>query len=473
VALASSQQAFVASPEATITLAPLRDVRGIAVSPDGEWVVTGSHGKDGFQVWRLGDGERVANRDIDGLVYPLFSPDGKSLMTREPPCRLWEVGTWLESRRIGGLGLCFTADGRLLAVQDADRVIRMVEAETGRTIARFESPDLCSVEYAGFSPDGSRLVISTNDGPALHVWNLRSIRHRLAGMGLDWDAPPLGADDPARPSAPLLATAEVDYGPLTETVHVDAVHRTEPPAGLVERYSAVLAKDPDDADAHHHRGHALTNLRRYKEALDDLSRAIALRPRDAHLRRSRARLLGYLHQNEPAAADLEIAVSDLEIAMAIEPGRDDLREELVEACNHLAWVLATGSGPRRELDRALAVAGRATSLRPDNANLLNTLGVVQYRLGRHAESIATLERSLAAGRGQADAFDLFFLAMAHHRLGHRDEARRCLDRGVRWMSQDRGLGSQQAKELASFRLEAERVLSGADWPDDVFANPRE
>ena len=53
---------------------------------------------------------------------------------------------------------------------------------------------------------------------------------------------------------------------------------------------------------------------------------------------------------------------------------------------------------------------------------LNTLGVVQYRAGRNAEAVTSLEASLAAGHGQSDAFDLFFLAMAHHRLGHREEA---------------------------------------------------
>ncbi len=40
-----------------------------------------------------------------------------------------------------------------------------------------------------FSPDGSRLVVTTNFGPAVHVWDLRTIRKQLVVMGLDWDAP--------------------------------------------------------------------------------------------------------------------------------------------------------------------------------------------------------------------------------------------------------------------------------------------
>jgi hypothetical protein len=87
--------------------------------------------------------------------------------------------------------------------------------------------------------------------------------------------------------------------------------------------------------------------------------------------------------------------------------------------------------------------------------------------------VTALEQSLAAGRGQYDGFDLFFLAMAHHRLGHLEQARHCFDRALRWLQQNKNLGVQHAHELAAFRAEAESVLTGpaGEMPEDVFSAP--
>jgi Tol biopolymer transport system component len=163
----------------------------VAVSGDGKWLATGSHGQNGAQVWRIADGKRVADLKIEGLVEVAFSPDGKWLLTSPSPCRLWAVGTWNEARRISGEGYSFSPDGRLLVVQEANKILGLVETETGRTLARLETPDSCALAQEGvcFSPDGSQLVLVTNDGPAVHVWDLRAIRKCLAAMGIDWDAP--------------------------------------------------------------------------------------------------------------------------------------------------------------------------------------------------------------------------------------------------------------------------------------------
>jgi uncharacterized protein HemY len=143
------------------------------------------------------------------------------------------------------------------------------------------------------------------------------------------------------------------------------------------------------------------------------------------------------------------------------------------ALNNRAWILATGSLDQRDPERAVALARQAVALAPGQKMSLNTLGVALYRAGDYVESVSILERSLTAGKGEFDAFDLFFLAMAHHRLGHADQARACFDRAVRWWGERKNLPAQYIPELTSFRTEAEAVLAltgpGAELPADVFA----
>jgi WD40 repeat protein len=138
--------------------------------------VTGSPGRNGDQVWRVRDVRRVADLAIEGLVGVVFSPDGRWLMTYASPCRLWSVGIWRESPAIAGSrGIAFSPDGHLLVVQDASAIIRRFDTSTGRTVARLESPELHAAGGTNFNQDGSRLVVTTNGGPAVHVWDLRAI----------------------------------------------------------------------------------------------------------------------------------------------------------------------------------------------------------------------------------------------------------------------------------------------------------
>jgi eukaryotic-like serine/threonine-protein kinase len=430
LALADHGSAHVITPERTFRVGPLHDCRYVAVSPDGQWVATGTHAGPGVEsearVWRVSDQEQVANLPLTGSVSVFFSPDGKWLMTANSPCRLWAVGRWALERRIGGVGHCFSPDGRLIMVQDAERVLLLIELESGRTVARLESPDSCGIIRATFSSDGARVVATTGDGPAVHVWDLRAIRRRLASMGLDWEAPAYADHDPAGASLPPFPPLQVDLGPITG--HIE--HFTEPAEALRARYTARIQAGPNDADAYHHRGHALSELRRFSEAIDDFTAAVRLRPGDVHL-----------------------------------------LESVASSCNNRAWELATGPEASRAPDRALNLARRAVDLTPKEALYLNTLGVAEYRAFRYAAATTTLERSLAAGGGASDAFDLLFLAMAHHRLGHRGQARTCFARAVRWLGEQTSLSDQYAKELAAFRAEAETVLKGpvGELPADVFA----
>jgi tetratricopeptide (TPR) repeat protein len=142
----------------------------------------------------------------------------------------------------------------------------------------------------------------------------------------------------------------------------------------------------------------------------------------------------------------------------------------------LAWELATGPAALRDPKQALALAQKTVALAPDTAIYLNTLGVAQYRAGQYAEAIATLEKSLAASKGESDAFDLFFLAMARFKLGQVAQARADFDRAIQWRRDHPNLRQPGwSEELAAFQAEAEAVLARptSELPDDVFAGPQE
>ena len=140
------------------------------------------------------------------------------------------------------------------------------------------------------------------------------------------------------------------------------------------------------------------------------------------------------------------------------------------ALNNRAWTYATGPIDQRDPERAVMLARRAVALAPGVQLTLNTLGVALYRAGQYAEAISVLERSLAAGKGDVDAFDLFFLAMAHHQLGHRPGPRLLRPGRPVAGASTRTCRRTMSAELTGFRAEAEGLLGGAraELPLDVF-----
>jgi Flp pilus assembly protein TadD len=164
----------------------------------------------------------------------------------------------------------------------------------------------------------------------------------------------------------------------------------------------------------------------------------------------------------------EPLVADLETALARHAEHRQIRGMLAQYLNDFAWRLATAAGSTRDSQRALSLARRAVELAPKMPIFLNTLGVAQYRAGQYAEAIATLEKSLAAGKGESDGFDLFFLAMARHRLGQVAQARADFDRAVNWRRERPNLWNE---ELNAFQAEAKTLLDGPppELPADVFA----
>jgi serine/threonine protein kinase/Tfp pilus assembly protein PilF len=136
--------------------------------------------------------------------------------------------------------------------------------------------------------------------------------------------------------------------------------------------------------------------------------------------------------------------------------------------NDLAWMLVTAPDPRlHDPAEAVRLATRASEQYPKAPNVWNTLGVARYRAGEYRAAIAALGKAEELGRGQEFGFNALFLAMAHWRLGERDEARRWYDRAVAWIAKEK----PGDDELRRFRAEAEGLLHVADGPPETERAP--
>ncbi len=110
------------------------------------------------------------------------------------------------------------------------------------------------------------------------------------------------------------------------------------------------------------------------------------------------------------------------------------------AGNSIAWICVIGTGEASDFDEPMRRAEAALKAIPADQRgaVLNTLGAAQCRAGRLEEAIKTLEEGIKSREGQSVPEDWAFLAMAHHRLGHHDQARLWLERFKTWMRSESG-----------------------------------
>jgi hypothetical protein len=408
-----------------LRLGPQEDVRSCAVSPDGRWVATGSHNLSqggGAKVWDARTGRLLCTLPAGRYCQVQFSPDGKWLLTGGGRPRLWAVPTWKEGPLLHGTAqnphAAFSADGKWLALGDAPGVVRLLIPGTGEEMARLTAPEKSRLYPRCFTDGGAELITIGWDSGAIHIFDLRAIRTQLAELGLDWDPKSIPPARPPGPVAPLQV--EVETGDLGLPPEQKRAYWQR----QVALHSVALALSPLNFPAALRRGQAHARLGNRAHAIDDYCRALTLLP-----------------PKNPALLPTSLAL----------------------ALNNLAWQWATDPARRgAEGPKVLFLAKRAVALAPAAWLYRNTLGVVCYRLGKYAEAQHHLERSLHDSRAEAAAFDLYFLAMCHQRLGDGARARDCFARAVRWVGAQKGqLPKAWADELKRFRAEAAGVLAGA------------
>jgi tetratricopeptide (TPR) repeat protein len=151
-------------------------------------------------------------------------------------------------------------------------------------------------------------------------------------------------------------------------------------------YNAALRLDPKFAFAYDNQGNAYHAKGDYHRAIADHNEALRLDPNFAH---------AYYNRGSAYAAkgDLDRAIADYNEAI-------ELDSKYAAAYNGRCWARAlTG----RDLAQALADCNEALRLQPDDANTLNSPGLVQFKLSAFDRAITDYGPAIAKNAKDADS----------------------------------------------------------------------
>jgi len=344
-------------PERPVRLTDHEDVRYIAVSPDGRWVATGSHGASAqVKVWEAQSGNLDKELSVEPGATVGFSPNGKWLVTGDRGCRLWAVETWRAGPHIDGVArtaFAFSPDSKLLAMETGFGVVRLLDPDTGREYARLEDPHLDRSGSLSFTPDGAQLITTNTDNASIHVWDLRPIREQLAKLGLDWDLP---AYRPARVYDAKDLRVEVDVGELGALIR--AHDHSQQGLGYVkssqwdmaiEAYAMAIELDPKNAVGHNNLAWLLATCPDAK--FRDSAQAIELTKKAMELAPNEGFYSNTLGVAQYRAGDWQAAVAALEKSNELLGGKELSFNAFFLAMAH--WQLGNKDEARNWYDLAV------------------------------------------------------------------------------------------------------------------------
>jgi tetratricopeptide (TPR) repeat protein len=303
------------------------------------------------------------------------------------------------------VGIAFSPDGRRVATASLDRTIKLWDTATSREVFTLRGHTAGLLELA-FSPDGHRIVSGAIDFTA-----------RV------WDATPLPAD--------VLAAHEAHY-----------------------QQKLVALKDLTRSTEEAQRARALAQEGRWDRAAAAFEKLVEREPQNQGLRFASIRSLVQArdHAGVRRACDRLIEIFDR--------GNTGIQARpIVWSC-----VLIPDAVSDQEVLVRLAESYNAE--RPEAKSIeksdgLNALGAALYRAGRFNEAISRIEQSIQARDDGGDPKAFAFLAMAHHRLGHADEAKRWLDKLVANRPKDGAEFSWDDVDIRILRREAESLILGS------------
>jgi WD40 repeat protein len=481
------------------TLRHDREVDAVALSPDGRTVLTGSLDKTA-RLWDTASGKLLATLRHDAAVNTVaFSPDGRTALTGSGDehggavgeARLWDAASGKELATLrheaAVRAVAYSPDGRiaLTGIGDSFRVLggaRLWDVVSGKELVTLRH-DQGVVRVVAYSPDGRTALTGSGRG------DLGAAREARL-----WEAPSGKEIAILRHDSDVYAVAYSPDGRTALTGSWDKTARLWDAASgkelaILRHDAAVLAAaySPDgrtvltgcgdktarlwDAAS----GKELAALRHgrdvYAVAFSPDGRTALTGSAD---KTARLWTLPLPAPDEPDRVRAWVRIRTARCFSEQGPLRDLSHAEWLEQCRQLdalggdwqsppdaqAWHRhqAAEAEYAKQWYAAAFHVRRLLAEEPGNSEYLERLGVALYRDGQFAEAVERLDEAVTK-HGQAGTVEAqLYLAMAHQRLGHADDARTWLNRAVARIEQTKGPRPQDKDRWQALRKEAEGLL---------------
>jgi WD40 repeat protein/serine/threonine protein kinase/tetratricopeptide (TPR) repeat protein len=462
-----------------------------AFSPDGRWMVIREDATVRLWDGRAAQAITLLPRHSDGVVQASFSLDSCRLVTAsaDGTACVWDVvtGRLLCAPVRHGChrpGAALSADSRLVATLCKDGMIRVWDTATGEPVTpRFPTRENSLgiwPQYVVFSPAGYHLLGRLNCG-GQREWDLApdgrpvkeliSFAEVLSGHRIDpvSGLVPLEAERFQRAWTDLRARYPQCFASSPQaalTWHAEqagACLQEKQWAAAIWHLDHLIAAEPKQWGHHYHRGCARAELKQWDQAIADYSRAIELTEEDGYTYTNygpRGDAYAVQRQWDKAAADYARAVQGwpdgnilglwyphalLRLTVGDAKGYRQACRKLLEGAGgsvepaqsfiagRVVWACVVAPDALDDYAPLLILAEKAVTLDRHNYPCARALGGALLRAGRLEPAVKQLQKALSLQPGATSASLL--LAMAHHRLGHADDARRWLDKAVQKIEQ--------------------------------------
>jgi WD40 repeat protein/serine/threonine protein kinase len=457
-----------------LAFGPENQLLGVVAKPGSVTVRDLLAGRDLFRV----------SEDKPSLQGAAFSRDGLALATADTTgmVKVWETQTGRDLLQLPAkaaaapdTGLAFSRDRRQLAVVTTDPVVTTNHVVSLWDLTTAQRTALCQghhgrIKGLAFSADGRRLATAGHTDMTVKLWDtstglealtIRGHKDHLEGVAFSADGQRLASVGwegfvkvwdaiPREPKTPAERLRQSDQeAPAWHTREAEENEKARAWLGAIVHLDALIRAHPDQGAFYARRGQAHFELEHCAAAAADYDRALAAGVQDGRIGLNQA----YLRLRQGDREGYRAVCARLLAALG--PTANAL------TANNTAWRGCLLPDAVVNPARIVQLAEQGVAAEPRNPIHLNTLGAALYRAKRWQEAVQKLEEAIKV-QGQGGVVeDWLFLSMAHHQLGHADQARDYLARATGALDQEElnpSMPWYRRLECQVLRQEAETLL---------------